>query len=155
NVPESVLLTALIASYIHRVTGRDRIVLGLPVSARTRRTLLTKPSMQSNEWPLDFDFSNWADTNDTTAISSLVAHAKMQMATAVSNQEIRNEELHRVLGRAGWDEKLTKTLVNILPFGSGLTLAGREIPVQQLATGPVGDLTITAFLAEDSLGFLW
>src|SRR5690606_9312019 len=73
----------------------------------------------------------------------------------VSNQEIRNEELHRVLGRAGWDEKLTKTLVNILPFGSGLTLAGREIPVQQLATGPVGDLTINAFLAEDSLGFLW
>ena len=155
NVPESVLLTTLIASYMHRVTGQERIVLGLPVSARTRRALLTKPSMQSNEWPLDFDFSNWADTNDTTAVSNLIAHAKLQMATAVSNQETRNEELHRLLGRAGWDEKLTKTLVNILPFGSALSLTGPEIPVQQLATGPVGDLTINAFLSKESLNFLW
>lgn len=155
DVPLSVLLTTLVASYFHRVTGEDRILLGLPVTARTRQALIAKPSMQSNEWPLNFDFTKFLDTGEAEGFSQLVNFSKGEMAKAMSNQGIRNEALHIALDRTGLDEKLTKTLVNVLPFGSSVELAGRTVDVHQIATGPVGDLTINIFLKNSQIDFLW
>ncbi|WP_309052969.1 condensation domain-containing protein, partial [Streptomyces sp.] len=52
RVTWSVLLIALFAAYLHRVTAREELVIALPVTGRTSRTARSTPGMMSNIVPL-------------------------------------------------------------------------------------------------------
>ncbi len=156
SVSKSVLITAAVASYIYRIIGYDDVVLGLPVTARSTGDQLNKPSMQSNELPLFFDFSKWNNAASSGLnIPELISYTKQEISKVLSYQMIRNEALHRYLNRAGLNEKLTKILVNIIPFETDVAFFGNKIPVQQLTTGPVGDLNINFLFKSDHIEVIW
>jgi len=131
----SVVVVASLAGYLHRLTGREDFVIGLPVRSRTTPVSLTTPAMLSNELPLRMSVSG-----DTT-----VAALATQTATAVrdllSHQRFRGEELYRSVRAAHPDAEPPTVIANVIPFDEVLTFGDCAGAVRQLAVGPARGLS--------------
>ncbi|MFC9589042.1 amino acid adenylation domain-containing protein [Streptomyces sp. NPDC056944] len=143
GTPWAVVVLAATAAYLHRITQRDDIVVGLPVRARTTRTALTTPGMLANILPLRLS------VRPGMPFGELVRHVADRAGEVLAHQRFRGEALHRELRRTGAAEELPGVVVNVVSFDGQLRFGGLLGTVRQVSSGPVRDLSIEFFGGAD------
>ncbi|MDI9894478.1 non-ribosomal peptide synthase/polyketide synthase [Rhodococcus sp. IEGM 1381] len=134
----SAVIVAAAAAFVHRMTGTEDVVVGLPMLARTGSAALQTPTMLANEIPLRVRV-----TPDGT-FEELVAQVQRAVRKALGAQQFRGEELHRLVGLAGTAGRLGSLSVNAMSFAKEPEFAGTTVRGTVLSTGPVADLALTA-----------
>ncbi|MFI9239252.1 amino acid adenylation domain-containing protein [Streptomyces sp. NPDC053079] len=142
----SMLLIALIAAYLHRVTGRDELVLGLPVTGRPTASSRRTPGMASNILPLRVGVRPW------TTLGELVASVTAEVRGALGHQLPRYEDLCREAGGDGTARRIASPMVNIMAFDPGLRFCGHYTIQHNMSNGPVDDLSIGVYDLGDDQG---
>jgi enterobactin synthetase component F len=132
------VVMAAAAAYLFRMTGKQDIVLGLPVACRTTPAARSTPSLLANVVP-----QRLAVRPETT-LAELVAQAARSVDEALPHQRYRYEDLRRDLA-IGADRGIFGWTVNVMSFENELRFAGQPATRHNLANGPVDDLSIYAF----------
>src|SRR5690606_28204669 len=127
---------ALYALYLHRITGAEEVLAGMPVTGRTGPVAKAVPGMMANEVPLRLAVSP-ADRLD-----DLLKRASRETRTAVRHQRLPGHELRRELGLAG---SSFGPMVNISPFDYGLEFGGAPATEHNMCNGPVDDLSMVLY----------
>ncbi|MFI9585747.1 amino acid adenylation domain-containing protein [Streptomyces sp. NPDC052236] len=131
------LLVAAVAAYLHRVTGEQDLVLGLPVTTRQDTESRGIPGMVSNVLPLRV-----AVRGGMTG-SELVDEVRRAIAETVKHGRYRAEDLARDLALVDGVAELVGPTVNILPRGETLRFGDHEGDLLPGWLGPVSDLAVT------------
>ncbi|MFF4173905.1 amino acid adenylation domain-containing protein [Streptomyces sp. NPDC001744] len=136
RVSWSVLLVALFSVYLHRVTGREELVVALPVTGRTTRQARSTPGMTSNVVPLRLRIR----PGDT--LGTLVRSAAAEIKHGLRHQLTRYEDLCRDAGVIDGSRRLAAPVLNIMGFHAELTVCGRPTLNHNISNGPVDDLAV-------------
>ncbi|MFF6832025.1 amino acid adenylation domain-containing protein [Streptomyces sp. NPDC012438] len=137
GVPLSRLLLAAVAAHLHRATGEQDLVLGLPVTARRDPAVRNVPGMVSNILPLRVTVRP-----DTTA-ARLLDDVATGVSALLAHSRYRAEDLARDLGLTDGVRELVGPTVNVLPQPDGVRFDGAEAEFVPHWLGPIGDLTLT------------
>ncbi|WP_430593163.1 amino acid adenylation domain-containing protein [Humidisolicoccus flavus] len=122
-------MVGIIAVYLSKITGQERVSLGLPVTARRGKVAKATPSMLSSILPLRVDVA------PTATFASTIVHAGDVLREVVKHQRFRTEDLANAPAQAG-------PSVNLLPVIDALKFGAARGEVRILSTGPVHDLSI-------------
>ncbi|WP_308016545.1 amino acid adenylation domain-containing protein, partial [Jidongwangia harbinensis] len=142
----SLVVVAVVAAYLRRMTSEDDIVLGLPVTGRTTPAATFTPNLMVNELPLRLSVT------PTTSFAALLDQTVERTARLLTHQRYRSEDLHRELGLSGSDSTLTPTMVNVLGFERSTAFGALDGDAEQLSTGPVKDLSVSVYGRPDGSG---
>ncbi|MFI9629020.1 amino acid adenylation domain-containing protein [Streptomyces sp. NPDC052042] len=138
------LVVAATAVHLHRLTGTDDVVLGLPVTNRRGPAALRTPAMAVNVLPLRVAVR----PRDTTA--ELLRRIVLEIRQVRRHQRYPQADLRRDLGLTAPVAPLTGPMVNIKPHDGGtLHFDGLTGTVRNLAAGPVEDLAFGAWPGPD------
>ncbi|WP_335932749.1 amino acid adenylation domain-containing protein [Streptomyces sp. PTD5-9] len=133
------LVVAAGAVHLHRLTGSQDVVLGLPVTNRRGPAALRTPAMAVNVLPLRVAVR----PRDTAA--ELLRRVVLEIRRVRRHQRYPQADLRRDLGLTSPAAPLTGPLVNIKPQDGGpLDFGGLTGAVRNLAAGPVEDLALGA-----------
>ncbi|MFD6297780.1 condensation domain-containing protein, partial [Streptomyces sp. NPDC060235] len=135
----SVILTAGVALYAHRMTGADRITLGFPVTARVTITARRTPGMTANIVPLRLTVG--ADDD----FGQLVARTTQAVKEALRHQRYRQENLQRYFAPSPDTSGSFGPLVNIMGPQDGLTFGEHPGTLLNLDNGPLDDLAFDVY----------
>ncbi|MFP1624592.1 amino acid adenylation domain-containing protein [Streptomyces sp. 5K101] len=137
GVQLSRILLSAVAAYLHRTTGEQDLVLGLPVTTRQDPATRHIPGMVSNILPLRLTVRP-----DMTGVQ-LVAAVGTAVAETVTHSRLRAEDLARDLGLVDGVQELVGPTVNILPSGERIRFGDLDADLAPMWLGPVSDLAIT------------
>ncbi|MGW0391783.1 amino acid adenylation domain-containing protein [Streptomyces sp. NPDC003042] len=137
GVRASRLLVAAVAAYLHRVTGEQDLVLGLPVTTRQDPETAAVPGMLSNILPLRLG----VDGGMTAA--GLVDEVRLRIAETVEHGRYRAEDLAKDLGLVEGVAELVGPTVNILPGTGRMRFGDHTCDLRPQWMGPVSDLAVT------------
>ncbi|MFG2911916.1 amino acid adenylation domain-containing protein [Kitasatospora sp. NPDC048298] len=137
------LLLAATAGYLHRLTGTQDVVLGLPLANRRGPAALRTPVATANVLPLRLA------VRPADSAEALLRAVVRELRAVRRHQRYPLEELRRDLGRTGDRRALFGPMVNIKAFESDLDLAGLPGTVRNLAAGPVDDLAVNVSPGSD------
>ncbi|MFH9267811.1 amino acid adenylation domain-containing protein [Streptomyces sp. NPDC017546] len=132
------LVVAATAGHLHRLTGAEDVVLGLPLTNRRGPAALRTPAMTVNVLPLRISVR----PGDTGA--ELLRRVVLEIRAVRRHQRYPQADLRRDLALESADIPLTGPMVNIRPFDGGLDFAGATGTVRNLAAGPVEGLAVGA-----------
>ncbi|MEU7161389.1 amino acid adenylation domain-containing protein [Streptomyces chrestomyceticus] len=132
------LVIAATAGHLHRLTGTEDVVLGLPLTNRRGPAALRTPAMTVNVLPLRIA----VHPQDTGAV--LLRRIVLEMRAVRRHQRYPQADIRRDLALSSAATPLTGPMVNIKPFDGDLDFAGLPGTVHNLAAGPVEDLAVTA-----------
>ncbi|KVE31086.1 non-ribosomal peptide synthetase [Burkholderia sp. TSV86] len=133
------LLVALMAAYLHRMTGQRDVVLGLPVTARQSRLLRNTPGMVANVLPLRFT------CDAATSFAALYAQCAAEMRASLRHQRYRGEAMLRDAQQFAPGERLHAQNVNLMAFEPALRFGEQLAQTHNLSNGPVDDFSITVY----------
>ncbi|MFJ9343323.1 amino acid adenylation domain-containing protein [Streptomyces sp. NPDC101733] len=136
RAPWSMLMIALVAAYVHRVSGQGELVLGLPVTGRTTELTRRTPAMTSNVVPLRLA------VRPELRIGELVAAVRSEVRAALAHQLPRYEDLCREVSGGDSGRRIAAPMVNIMAFAPDLGFLGQPGVQHNLSNGPVDDLSI-------------
>ncbi|MCZ4076318.1 non-ribosomal peptide synthase/polyketide synthase [Rhodococcus sp. H36-A4] len=134
----SVVISAF-AAYLAQMTGREDVVLSLPVTARTTAVLRRSGGMVSNVVPLRLDVSR-----DTT-VEELLARIGTEVTGALRHQRYRHEDIRRDAGGAGGQASFFGPWVNIMLFFSELRFGSMVGGINILSTGLIEDFGLNLY----------
>lgn len=140
------LVLAVAAAYVHRLTGEEEIVLGLPLMGRLGSTALRVPGMVVNLLPLRLRIS--ADTD----LYGLAQQAAVEIRDLKRHQGYRHEWLRRDLKLIGDNRRLFGPQLNIMPFDYSLRFGEASGRAINLSAGPVDDLSVNVYDRSDGSG---
>ncbi|WP_426067597.1 amino acid adenylation domain-containing protein [Gluconobacter sp. NFX36] len=140
------ILTALLVSYLYRVTGQDDLVIGMPVSARATRAVRQTPGMVANAVALRFRIE------PGTSFIGMITLARRAMRGALRHQQYRYEDVRRDLGLSGASQQISRIGINIEPFNYDLPFDDLTVRNANLSNGAMEDLTIFVFDRKDGGG---
>ncbi|NED81891.1 amino acid adenylation domain-containing protein, partial [Streptomyces sp. SID11233] len=143
GVRPSRLLVAAVAAYLHRATGEQDLVLGLPVAARQDPVSAVVPGMVSNIVPLRLT------VRPGTTGADLVADVRRGISEAAAHGRHRAEHLARDLGLVDGVRELVGPTVNILPRGEQMGFDGLRTELRPEWLGPVSDLAFAFSESRD------
>ncbi|MFJ8626000.1 amino acid adenylation domain-containing protein [Kitasatospora sp. NPDC093550] len=146
RAPWSVLVIALVAGYLARMTGQRRQIIGLPVTGRTTPAARRTPSMASNWVPL------LLDVRPEETVAQLVRQAVGEVRGGLKHQMPRYEDVCRALGLTGSADGLVGPTVNIMAFDSELYFGAYPAFAHNLSNGPVDDLCVAVYDRADGQG---
>lgn len=129
------LLTAT-AVYLHRFTGAQDVVLGLPVTTRSSVHAKSVPAAVSNVVPLRLRI------RPDRPVSELLGQVARETRRVLCHQRYRYEEMRRAAGSDTTGRRLTGPSVNIMPSLDELVFAGLPAARHNLSVGPIEDLAI-------------
>ncbi|MEU8686185.1 condensation domain-containing protein [Streptomyces sp. NPDC048611] len=144
--PEVVI--AAVAVYLHRATGSRDVLLGLPVTARTKALLRRIPSMLTNSVPLRLRM------DPSTPLGSVLTDVAEELESARERQRYPRERLIRELGDFPEGRRQFGVDVNIMAFNYSFDYAGCPSLTRNLKAGPVDDLTVNVYDRLDGEGLL-
>ncbi|MCX4696217.1 non-ribosomal peptide synthetase [Streptomyces sp. NBC_01408] len=139
RAPWTMLLIALVAAYVHRVSGEPELVLGLPVTGRRTEAARRTPGMQSNVVPLRVPVE--ADGTLAGLLASVVTETRQ----GLRHQRTRYEDICRDLGLGEGERRIAAPLVNIMAFTPGMRFCGFPTTQHNLSNGPVEDLAVGVY----------
>ncbi|ATZ23716.1 Dimodular nonribosomal peptide synthase [Streptomyces lavendulae subsp. lavendulae] len=139
RTPWTMLVIALVAAYVHRVSGSPELVLGLPVTGRRTDLARRTPGMMSNVVPLRVAVP--ADGTTGELLAAVVAEARR----GLKHQRTRYEDMCRDLGLGEAERRITAPLVNIMAFTPGMRFCGLPTLQHNLGNGPVEDLAVGVY----------
>ncbi|HZU31810.1 MAG TPA: amino acid adenylation domain-containing protein, partial [Candidatus Angelobacter sp.] len=137
------MIEAATALYLHRLTGGEEVVLGLPLTARVGRKMRSIPGMASNILPMRVSFS------ESTTFLDLLKQVTKRKAEMLRHQRYRSEELRRDLGLKPADPNIYGVLVNVMSFDYDLDFGGCKATTHNLSNGPVDELAIIVYDRQD------
>ncbi|MFD1814824.1 condensation domain-containing protein, partial [Rhodococcus gannanensis] len=139
------LLIAAFAAYLAQATGKDEVILSLPVTARTTAIMRNSGGMLSNVVPLRLRIA------ETTTVAELLASVATAVAGALRHQRYRHEDIRRDSAAAGdgstsgVQRDLLGPLVNIMLFHDEVSLGPVLGEFHVLSTGTVEDLAVNFY----------
>ncbi|NEA13704.1 non-ribosomal peptide synthetase, partial [Streptomyces sp. SID10692] len=137
------LVVAATAGHLHRITGADDVVLGLPLTNRRGPAALRTPAMTVNVLPLRIAVRP-ADT-----AAELLRRVVLEIREVRRHQRYPQADLRRDLALETAATPLTGPLVNVKPFDGALDFARATGTVRNLAAGPVEGLAVGAAPGPD------
>lgn len=140
------VLIAAQALYTARATGRQEVVLGLPMMGRMGSVSLRVPGMVMNVLPLRLEVSP-----DAT-FAELVRQVVLGIREVRRHQRFRYEDIRRDLRLLGENRGLVGPLVNVMPFDYAVDFDGAPARARNLSAGPVDDLTVNIYDRSDGRG---
>lgn len=132
-------IAAAAALYVHRITGAEEVVLGLPVMCRLGSSSIRIPGMVMNLLPLRVRVRP-----DMTLID-LLRQVARENREIKRHQRYRHQDIRRDLKLLADNRRLFGPLVNVMPFAEELNVGGFRGSVRNLASGPVDDLTMNVY----------
>lgn len=144
SLPPAIMAT--VAMYLHKMTGRTDILLGVPVSTRLGKLARSVPGMVSNVVPLRLSVRTDATVGD------FMEHVAAELREAMRHQRYRFEDLRRDLRLVGSEERIVGPEVNIMMFDYDLSFDGRRAVVHNLSIGPSDDLSFIFYQRSDGRG---
>ncbi|CAG7594895.1 Dimodular nonribosomal peptide synthase [Paenibacillus solanacearum] len=146
NAVWSEVVLAAVASYVHRLTGAEDVILGLPMMSRLGSVSLNTPGMVMNIVPLRLH------VRPAQKLSELVRQIAREIREVRKHQSYRHEELRRELKRVGDARRLFGSLVNIMPFDGRLQFNGVPGCKHNVSAGPVDDMEFNVYFNADGTG---
>ncbi|MFD5425265.1 amino acid adenylation domain-containing protein [Streptomyces sp. NPDC127084] len=137
GVRVSALLVSAVAAYVHRVTGAQDLVLGLPVTTRRDPAAADVPGMVSNILPLRLS------VHPGMTPAELMDQVKVRIGETVEHGRYRAEDLAKDLGLTEGVAELVGPTVNILPGTDWLRFRDHFSDLRPQWMGPVSDLAVT------------
>ena len=131
------------ALYLHRLTGADDVVLGLPLTARVGRKMRSIPGMASNILPLRITFTH------SGTFADLLAQVVKRKSEIIRHQRYRAEDLRHDLGLQPSDPDIYGLLVNVMSFDYDLNFTGCKATTHNLSNGPVDEFAIVVYDRQD------
>ena len=128
---------------MHKLTGANDIVLGLPMMGRLGSASIYTPSMVMNLVPLRLTVT------PNITLAELLQQVSKEIQDVRRHHKYRHEELRRDLKLLGENQRLFGPLVNVMPFDYGLNFAGNRGITHNLSAGPVDDLSINVYKRFD------
>ncbi|TXP85872.1 hypothetical protein FV276_24945, partial [Escherichia coli] len=122
-----------------QMTGREDVVLSLPVTARTTAVLRRSGGMVSNVVPLRLDVSG-----DTT-VETLLARVNAEVSGALRHQRYRHADLRRDAGAASGQASFFGPWVNIMLFFGEVRLGSMVGGINILSTGLIEDFGLNLY----------
>ena len=136
------IITAAAAIFLHRLTGAEDLIFGLPVAARNRVSRCI-PGMVSNVLALRLAL------HPSMTVSEVIRRTARQMREALEHQRYQIADLRRDLGGIANGRPLFGPTVNIMRFNYDFNFAGSHASVHNLSPGPVEDLSIAVYDRSD------
>lgn len=136
-------IVAVTSIYMHKLTGENDIVLGLPMMGRLGSVSIHTPSMVMNLVPLRITVT------PNITLAELLQQVSKEIRDVRRHHKYRHEELRRDLKLLGENQRLFGPLVNVMPFYYGLNFAGKRGITHNLSAGPVDDLSINVYKRFD------
>ncbi|MBV9141206.1 MAG: amino acid adenylation domain-containing protein, partial [Pseudonocardiales bacterium] len=146
RVPWSRMVLTAVAVYVHRLTGIQDVVVGLPVTARQGSLLQRVPGMVSNVLPLRLS------VRPEVSPADLIGQVAREVREVLAHQRYRGEDLHRDLGLPGQVGTSFTPMINILSFDCDLRFAGHPSMTHTVSAGLIGDLSILVWDRKDGSG---
>ncbi|KJJ40983.1 diguanylate cyclase [Bacillus subtilis] len=140
------VVIAVSAVYVHRMTGSEDVVLGLPMMGRIGSASLNVPAMVMNLLPLRLSVST------SMSFSELIQQISREIRSIRRHHKYRHEELRRDLKLIGENHRLFGPQINLMPFDYGLDFTGARGTTHNLSAGPVDDLSINVYDRTDGSG---
>ena len=135
DTSNATVFVAVLAGYLAAVTGRDEVVLSLPVSARTTAPLRRSAGMMSNVVPLRIRVSG--------SVADYVSQVAVALVGALRHQRYRCEDMRRDSGHVG--RGFFGPMINVMLFHPEVRLGPSTGILHVLATGPVEDLSVNVY----------
>ena len=132
------LMVTTAAAYLHRCTGADDLILGLPVLGRIGRRQRGIPGMTANVLPIRL-----AIGQKTTA-GELAWQVSGAVRDALRHQRYRYEDMVRDLKLVDGGALFGLT-VNVMSFDYSIRLGDCMAVAHSLAGGPVGDMRVSVY----------
>ncbi|KUN95706.1 non-ribosomal peptide synthetase [Streptomyces caeruleatus] len=132
-----ILLMTVVGAYVHRVTGRQDVVLGVPVTGRRTVAARRIPGMATNSVPVRLAVAPGESLTD------LVPRLTREVGEALKHERFRLEDLQRELAPHDGVGALMGPIVNFMPYGGPLRFGQAPATSHNLASGPVLDLFLT------------
>ncbi|MFC5722017.1 condensation domain-containing protein [Streptomyces gamaensis] len=148
GVARSRFVCAAAAVYAHQLTRAPEVVIGLAVTGRPRRHLLTTPGVIHNIVPL------LLRVRSSMPLAELLTQVDHAMNQAVAHQRYPGEDLARDLGLPGSIASRFSLIVNVVPYGRPLSMAGSSCTVSgvRVAAGRPARLKLLALDRCDDAG---
>lgn len=139
---------AALTAYLGRVSGRQDVVVGLPVSARTSAALRNGAGMVANVVPLR------VAVNPACALTehSRVLHA--ELGRVLRHHRFPQAEIHSLLARPEYG-RMFGPAVNLLRTGDVVSLGQARGSAHILSSGPVDDVAINLCLTPAGVRAEW
>ncbi|OZC99285.1 hypothetical protein CH275_22595 [Rhodococcus sp. 06-235-1A] len=133
------IVIAGFAAYLAQMTGREDVVLSLPVTARTTAVLRRSGGMVSNVVPLRLDVSG------ETTVETLLARVNAEVSGALRHQRYRHEDIRRDAGSASGQASFFGPWVNIMLFFGEVRLGSMVGGINILSTGLIEDFGLNLY----------
>jgi amino acid adenylation domain-containing protein len=130
-----VVLLAAVAAYLHRVTGREDVLVGLPVTGRRTAIARRVPSMVTNTVPLRL-----AVTGDST-LTTLIPQVADEVRDALRHDRYRLEDIGQELGYPA-EGAFLGPMVNFMPYERTLRFGSLPATTHNLSSGPPVDMAV-------------
>ncbi|MEU8122447.1 amino acid adenylation domain-containing protein [Spirillospora sp. NPDC049024] len=140
------LMVAACGAYVHRMSGEDDVVLGLPVTGRKTRASRATPSMMAHVLPLRLRVTGG------TSFADLTHQVSREIRQILRHQRYRAEHIRRDRGLPGHGTRLWGTEINILPFEYDVEFDGNGTTAHDLVTGPITDTMVAVHYGADLKG---
>ncbi len=137
------LMIVATAIHLHRVTGLETVVVGVPVAGRTNALTRRVAGMATNL--VHVCLTVRADSS----LKETLQDATSPIREALQRQRYRHEDLVRDLRLFGVDALLRGPTINVRLFDYNIRFAGHPITVESVARAPVDDLTIGVYDRRD------
>ncbi|MCP2243403.1 non-ribosomal peptide synthetase [Lentzea aerocolonigenes] len=131
-----VVVLAAVAAYVHRVTDRRDVIIGMPVAGRRSVVSRRAPGMATNSVALRMDVSA------SESLAHLVPRMGEEVRAALKHERYRAEDLRRDLGLEGSDQAFIGPMVNFMPYDRSLRFGTATATTHNLASGPIVDLSL-------------
>jgi len=130
------VLTALTAAYCQRFGGQGEAVVGVPFMGRLGSTSARVPAMVMNVLPLR------VPAMPDASVADFMQAMVRTLLRGRRHGRYRGEQLRRDLGLIGGQRRLHGPMINVQPFYRPTVLAGTQVTLDILGTGPVDDITL-------------
>ncbi|WP_285611856.1 non-ribosomal peptide synthetase [Actinokineospora globicatena] len=138
-------VSAAVGLVVHRATGADEVVLGLPMMGRLGSVSARIPTTTVNVLPLRVAVA------PRTSVGDLLAAVRAELRAVSPHQTYRGEDVRREAHLLAAGRRLVGPWVNLKPYRAELDFGGVDAAVQYLAAGPTEDLSFTVYSAQGSL----
>ncbi|OMF80932.1 amino acid adenylation domain-containing protein [Paenibacillus glucanolyticus] len=140
------VVAAAAALYVHRITGANEVVLGLPVMCRLGSASIRVPGMMMNLLPLR------VTVRPDMSLMELLQQVAAEIRDIKRHQRYRHQDIRRDLKLLADNRRLFGPMVNVMPFVEELNFGGYGGSVRNLGSGPVDDLSLNVYGSMDGNG---
>jgi non-ribosomal peptide synthetase component F len=125
------------AVYLHRITGADDVILGIPVPGRPTK-LREIPGMTANIVPVRLRVDRGMTAED------LVAQVSRTVRAGMRHQRYRCEDMRRELGLADGGA-LSSLVINVMSFDYALRFGDCSAVAHNVTSGPAEDVAVHVY----------